>query len=295
MRGTYPDYFQGVGGIGLPVFVHGVGGIGLPVFAASQGVGGIGLPVFVHGVGGIGLPVFADQGVGGIGLPVFVHGVGGIGLPVFAASQGVGGIGLPVLASEIWVVKALRPTALVKTSNTNTTTINHLFIDPPRESYRGESIGGVMPSREFSLGVCPNSTHPYLPSKARAFYFLTCYKVAFQCARGNSPKVPIFEPIYGRSGGSRGSIKIGIGALFGRSAGNLDSISSTREAKTYKANKCRTIISTNSAFRFFRAFEQVPRRIGQVDEVVKFTGTAQPQAAVDHDAFAIYVGGLFAQ
>jgi hypothetical protein len=113
-------------------------------------VGGIGLPVFVHGVGGIGLPVFAaNQGVGGIGLPVFVHGVGGIGLPVFAANQGVGGIGLPVFASVPWVVKALRPTALVKTSKTNTTTINHLFIDPPRETYRGESIGGLMPSREF--------------------------------------------------------------------------------------------------------------------------------------------------
>jgi hypothetical protein len=97
--------------------------------------------VFVHGVGGIGLPVFAaSQGVGGIGLPVFVHGVGGIGLPVFAANQGVGGMGLPVFASVPWVVKALRPIALVKTSKTNTTTIDHLFIDPPRETNRGESI-----------------------------------------------------------------------------------------------------------------------------------------------------------
>jgi len=195
LRGTYPDYFQGVGGIGLPVFVHGVGGIGLPVLTASQGVGGIGLPVFVHGVGGIGLPVFANQGVGGIGLPVFVHGVGGIGLPVFAASQGVGGIGLPVLASEIWVVRALRPTALVKTSNTNTTTINHLFIDPPRESYRGESIGGLMPSRGFFSGVCLNGTHPYLPSKARAFLYPYRSKIAFRCAGDNSPKVLVFKGI----------------------------------------------------------------------------------------------------
>jgi hypothetical protein len=148
LRGTYPGYYQGVGGIGLPVFAHGVGGIGLPVFTANQGVGGI-------------------------GLPVFVHGVGGIGLPVFAASQGVGGIGLPVLASEIWVVRALRPTALVKTSNTNTTTINHLFIDPPRETYRGESIGGLMPSREFFQGVCLNGTHPYLPAKPEPFCILT--------------------------------------------------------------------------------------------------------------------------
>jgi hypothetical protein len=85
------------------------------------------------------------QGVGGIGAPVFAasHGVGGIGAPVFATDHGVGGIGAPVFAS------ALRPIALVKTSKTNTTTISHLFIDPPRETYRGESIGGLMPSREF--------------------------------------------------------------------------------------------------------------------------------------------------
>jgi hypothetical protein len=66
---------------------------------------------------------------------VFAHGVGGIGLPVFANNQGVGGIGEPVLASVVRVAKAFRPTALVRTSNTKTTTINHLFIDPPRENY----------------------------------------------------------------------------------------------------------------------------------------------------------------
>jgi len=71
------------------------------------------------------------QGVGGIGLLVFAHGVGGIGLLVFASNQGVGGIGLLVFARVEWVDKAFRPTALVKTSNTKTTTINHLFIDPP--------------------------------------------------------------------------------------------------------------------------------------------------------------------
>ena len=162
-----------MGGIGLLVFVHGVGGIGLLVFAAIQGVGGIGLLVFAHGVGGIGLLVFANQGVGGIGLLVFAHGVGGIGLLVLAANQGVGGIGLLVFASVTWVAKALRPTALVKTSNTKTTTISHLFIDPPRETYRGESIGGLMPSREFFQGVCLNGTHPYLPAKPEPFCILT--------------------------------------------------------------------------------------------------------------------------
>ena len=97
------------------------------------------------------------------------HGVGGIGALVFATSHGVGGIGALVLASVTWVANALRPTALVRTSNTKTTTINHLFIDPPRESYRGESIGGLMPSREFLSGVCLNGTHPRLPGRARAF------------------------------------------------------------------------------------------------------------------------------
>jgi hypothetical protein len=115
------------------------------------------------------------QGVGGIGAPVFAksHGVGGIGAPVFATSHGVGGIGAPVLANVEWVANAFRPTALVKTSNTKTTTINHLFIDPPRESYRGESIGGLMPSREFLSDVCPNGTHLRLPGRARAFRIVT--------------------------------------------------------------------------------------------------------------------------
>jgi hypothetical protein len=103
---------------------------------------------------------------------VFNHGVGGIGAPVFANSHGVGGIGAPVFASVAWVDKAFRPTALVRTSNTKTITINHLFIDPPRETYRGESIGGLMPSREFLSGVCLNGTHPRLPGRARAFHIL---------------------------------------------------------------------------------------------------------------------------
>jgi hypothetical protein len=75
------------------------------------------------------------QGVGGIGPPVFDHGVGGIGPPVLAANQGVGGIGPPVLASTVRVVNAFRPTALVRTSSTKATTINHLFIDPPEGNY----------------------------------------------------------------------------------------------------------------------------------------------------------------
>ena len=163
-----------MGGIGLLVFVHGVGGIGLLVFAAIQGVGGIGLLVFVHGVGGIGLLVFAaDQGVGGIGLLVFVHGVGGIGLLVLTANQGVGGIGLLVLASVTWVPKAFRPTALVRTSRTKTTTISHLFIDPPRETYRGESIGGLCRQGSF-FEVCVQRVHtPPSLAKPEPFCILT--------------------------------------------------------------------------------------------------------------------------
>jgi hypothetical protein len=79
------------------------------------------------------------QGVGGIGPPVLAanQGVGGIGPPVLATNQGVGGIGPPVLASAVWVVNAFRPTALVRTSSTKATTINHLFIDPPEGNYPG--------------------------------------------------------------------------------------------------------------------------------------------------------------
>jgi hypothetical protein len=84
-------------------------------------------------VGGIG-PLVFDHGVGGIGPLVFVHGVGGIGPLVLARSHGVGGIGPLVLASVVRVARAFRPTALVRTSKTKTTTINHLFIDPPRET-----------------------------------------------------------------------------------------------------------------------------------------------------------------
>jgi hypothetical protein len=66
---------------------------------------------------------------------VFAQGVGGIGALVFAKSHGVGGIGALVLASVAWVAKAFRPTALASTSNTRTTTINHLFIDPPEGNF----------------------------------------------------------------------------------------------------------------------------------------------------------------
>jgi hypothetical protein len=71
------------------------------------------------------MPYYMFQGVGGIGAVVFAQGVGGIGAVVFA--QGVGGIGAVVFASVEWVVKAFRPTALVRTNNTNTTTTIHLF------------------------------------------------------------------------------------------------------------------------------------------------------------------------
>jgi hypothetical protein len=40
-----------------------------------------------------------------------------------------------VLASVEWVASAFRPTALARTSNTKTTTINHLFIDPPEGNF----------------------------------------------------------------------------------------------------------------------------------------------------------------
>jgi len=113
------------------------------------------------------------HGVGGIGPPVFAHGVGGIGPPVLATNQGVGGIGPPVLASAVWVVNAFRPTALVRTSSTKATTINHLFIDPPKRNYGSESIGGLMPSKEFLSGMCRNGTHPRLPGRARAFRIVT--------------------------------------------------------------------------------------------------------------------------
>ena len=63
-----------------------------------------------------------SQGVGGIGALLCAHGVGGIG--ALLCAQGDGGIGALLFAS------ALRPIALVKTSRTNTTTSDHLDIDP---------------------------------------------------------------------------------------------------------------------------------------------------------------------
>src|ERR1700683_4909498 len=50
-----------------------------------------------------------------------------------------------------------------------------------------------------------------------------------------------------------------------------------------------------SGFGFSRAFEHVPGGVGQVHEVIEFARPAQPQAAVDHYAFAVHVVGLFAQ
>ena len=77
--------------------------------ATSQGVGGIGALLCAQGVGGIGALLCA-QGVGGIGALLCAQGDGGIGALLFAS--------------------ALRPIALVKTSRTNTTTSDHLDIDP---------------------------------------------------------------------------------------------------------------------------------------------------------------------
>jgi hypothetical protein len=65
-----------------------------------------------------------------MGPVVFSHGEGGIGPVVLAANQGDGGIGPVVFASVLWVVKAFRPIALVKTSRTRTATTIHLFMDP---------------------------------------------------------------------------------------------------------------------------------------------------------------------
>jgi len=62
--------------------------------------------------------------VGGTGAVVLAQGVGGTGAVVLA--QGVGGTGAVVLAT----VMAFRPTALAKTNMANTTTTNHLLIDP---------------------------------------------------------------------------------------------------------------------------------------------------------------------
>lgn len=58
------------------------------------------------------------------------QGDGGIGAVVLADSHGLGGIGAVVLAEIEWAVKAFSPIALVSTSNTKTTRINHLDMDP---------------------------------------------------------------------------------------------------------------------------------------------------------------------
>jgi hypothetical protein len=88
-----------------------------------QGDGGIGALLFAQGEGGIGALLLAtSQGDGGIGALLFAQGVGGIG--ALLCAQGDGGIGALLFAS------VLRPIALVKTSRTNTTTSDHLDIDP---------------------------------------------------------------------------------------------------------------------------------------------------------------------
>jgi len=128
------------------------------------------------------------QGVGGIGLLVFAHGVGGIGLLVFANNQGVGGIGLLVLANVEWVAKAFRPTALASTSNTKTATINHLFIDPPRETARrvyrwSDAVKGVF------FGRVSKRYTPPPPWRSQSFSYCCELKIAFGRGRVNVTKV----------------------------------------------------------------------------------------------------------
>src|SRR6202035_4814960 len=57
----------------------------------------------------------------------------------------------------------------------------------------------------------------------------------------------------------------------------------------------RTFVSAISTLGFSRAFQQVPRSVWQIDEVVKFAGATQPQSAINHNALAIHVGCLFAE
>jgi hypothetical protein len=81
-------------------------------------------------------PVSDYQGDGGIGALLFAQGDGGIGALLLATSQGDGGIGALLFAQgdggigALLLASALRPIALVKTSRTNTTTSDHLDIDP---------------------------------------------------------------------------------------------------------------------------------------------------------------------
>jgi hypothetical protein len=82
-------------------------------------------------------PVSDYQGDGGIGALLFAQGDGGIGALLLATSQGEGGIGALLFASQgdggigaLLFASALRPIALLKTSRTNTTTSDHLDIDP---------------------------------------------------------------------------------------------------------------------------------------------------------------------
>jgi hypothetical protein len=64
------------------------------------------------------------QGAGGTGADVLAQGAGGTGADVLA--QGAGGTGADVLATVI----PFRPTALANTNIANTTTTNHLLMDP---------------------------------------------------------------------------------------------------------------------------------------------------------------------
>src|SRR5713101_3832355 len=49
-----------------------------------------------------------------------------------------------------------------------------------------------------------------------------------------------------------------------------------------------------SALRFPCLLHGLPQRVGEFREVVEFARAAQPLPAVNHDAFAIDVGGLLA-
>src|SRR5580704_13955217 len=42
-------------------------------------------------------------------------------------------------------------------------------------------------------------------------------------------------------------------------------------------------------------FDPVPGVVGEIDEVIEFTCTAEPEGTIDHDAFAVDIVGLMAE
>ena len=69
--------------------------------------------------------------------------------------------GLVITApSQDWVEIDFRPIAAVSTNSTNTTNINHLFIDPSGCKLRGGVYKWFACRQEGNFsGVCPKGTH----------------------------------------------------------------------------------------------------------------------------------------